>query len=159
MSDTNVSATGDAGARSQNDTEERAEAAHQEYLAEAQRLVDQQFEVLGALVSAAAGTHAAAGRHVEVTRSNHTLTATSGERSVVFTVEAVTDLPEGADRARDFPTGQARCTVRTPDGETTEWVLRRAGAGEDIRYTWVRSVSQEPIGEQDVTALLQSLFA
>ena len=94
-----------------------------------------------------------------MTRSDHTLTATSGGRSVVFTVEAVTDLPEGADRARDFPTGQARCTVQTPDGQTAEWVLHRAGAGDDIHYTWVRAQSQEPIGEQDVVTLLQSLFA
>jgi hypothetical protein len=157
MSDTDVSATGDA-ARSQNDTEQRAAAAHQEYLAEAQQLVDQQFEALATMVTAA-GTHAAGGRHADVTRSHHTLTATSGERSVVFTVEAVTDLPEGADRARDFPTGQARCTVHAPDGTTEEWVLHRIGAGDDIRYMWVRSVSEEPIGEQDVAALLQSLFA
>jgi hypothetical protein len=158
MSDTDVSGTGNAGTRSPNDTEEHAAAAHREYLAEAQQLVDQQFEALAAMVSAAA-THAAGGRHADVTRSNHTLTVTSGDRSVVFTVEAVTDLPEGADRARDFPTGQARCIVQTPDSATTEWVLHRVGAGEDIRYTWVHSVSQEPIGEQDVAALLQSLFA
>ena len=150
MSDTDV-----RGAR---DVDARAVAAHEEYLAEVQQLVEQHFEALAAIVTAAA-THTAAGRHVDVTRDNHTLTVTSGDRSVVFTVEAVTDLPEGADRALDFPTGQARCTVQTPDGETTEWILRRAGAGEDIRYTWVRSISQEPIGEPDVAALLQLLFA
>ena len=150
MSDTDVRAARDADAG--------AVAAHEEYLAEVKQLVEQHFEALAAMVTAAA-THAAAGRHAGVTRTNHTLTVTGGDRSVVFTLEAVTDLPEGADRALDFPTGQARCTVQTPDGETTEWVLRRAGAGEDIRYMWVRSVSQEPIGEQDVTALLQSLFA
>ena len=150
MSDTDVRAARDADAR--------AVAAHEEYFAEVKQLVEHHFEALAAMVTAAA-THAAAGRHVNVTRTNHTLTVTGGDRSVVLTVEAVTDLPEGTDRALDFPTGQARCTVQTPDGETTEWVLRRAGAGEDIRYMWVRSVSQEPIGEQDVTALLQSLFA
>jgi hypothetical protein len=150
MSDTDVRAARDADAH--------AIAAHEEYLAEVKQLVERHFETLTAMVTAAA-THMAGGRQVGVTRTNHTLTVTSGDHSVVFTVEAVTDLPEGADRALDFPTGQARCTVQTPDGETTEWVLRRAGAGEDIRYTWVRSVSQEPIGEQDVTALLQSLFA
>src|SRR5438067_7829039 len=149
MSDTDVRAARDADAR--------AAAAHQEYIAEVKQLVDQHFEALAALVSAAA-THAAGG-HAAVTRHNHTLTVTDGDHDVVFTVEAVTDLPEGADRARDFPTGQARCIVQASDGMTEEWVLRRAGAGEDIRYTWVRSVSQEPIGEQDVAALLQSLFA
>jgi hypothetical protein len=149
MSETDVRAARDADAR--------AVAAHDEYLAEVKQLVEHHFEALAAMVTAA--THAAAGRHADVTRTNHTLTVTGGGRNVVFTVEAVTDLPEGADRALDFPTGQARCTVQTPDGETTEWVLRRAGAGEDIRYTWVRSVSQEPIGEQDVAALLQSLLA
>ena len=150
MSDTDVRAARDADAR--------AVAAHEEYLAEVKQLVEHHFEALAAMVTAAA-THAAAGRHADVTRTNHTLTVTGGDRSVVFTVEAVTDLPEGADRALDFPTGQARCTVQTPGGETTEWVLRRAGAGEDIRYTWVHSVSEEPIGEQDVAALVQSLFA
>ena len=150
MSDTDV--------RAARDAEARAAAAHEEYLAEVKQLVEHHFEALAAMVTAAA-THAAAGRHADVTRTNHTLTVTGGDRSVVFTVEAVTDLPEGADRALDFPTGQARCIVQTPDGETREWVLRRAGAGEDIRYTWVRSVSQEPIGEQDVAALLHSLFA
>jgi hypothetical protein len=149
---------GDTNVRAARDADARAAAAHEEYLAEVKQLVEHHFEALAAMVTAAA-KHAAAGRHADVTRTNHTLTVTGGDRSVVFTVEAVTDLPEGADRALDFPTGQARCTVQTPDGETTEWVLRRAGAGEDIRYTWVRSVSQEPIGEQDVTALLQSLFA
>ena len=94
-----------------------------------------------------------------MTRSEHTLTASSGERSVVFKVEAVTDLPEGADRALDFPTGQARCIAQTPDGTTEEWVLHRAGAGESLHYTWVRAGSEVPIGEPDVAALLQSLFA
>ena len=150
MSDTNIPAARDADAN--------AVAAHEEYLAEVKQLVEHHFEAFAAMVTAAA-THMAGGRQVGVTRTNHTLTVTSGDHSVVFTVEAVTDLPEGADRALDFPTGQARCTVQAPGGETTEWVLRRAGAGEDIRYTWVRSVSQEPIGEQDVTALLRSLFA
>ena len=150
MSDTDVRAARDADAR--------AVAAHEEYLAEVKQLVEHHFEALAAMVTAAA-THAAAGRHADVTRTNHTLTVTGGDRSVVFTVEAVTDLPEGADRALDFPTGQARCIVHAPDGTTEEWVLRRTGAGEDIRYTWVRTVSEEPIGEQDVAALLQSLFA
>ena len=150
MSDTDVRATRDADAR--------AAAAHAEYLAEVKQLVDQHFEALAAMVTAAA-THTAAGRHADVTRTNHTLSVTGGDRSVVFTVEAVTDLPEGADRALDFPTGQARCIVQTPDGTTEEWVLHRAGAGDDIHYTWVRSGSQEPIGEQDVAALLQSSLA
>ena len=150
MSDTDVRAARDADAR--------AVAAHEEYLAEVKQLVEHHFEALAAMVTAAA-THVAGGRHVDVTCSNHTLTATSGERSAVFTVEAVTDLPEGADRALDFPTGQARCIVHVPDDTTEEWVLRRVGAGEDIRYTWVRSVSEESIGEQDVAALLRSLFA
>ena len=150
MSDTDVRAARDADAR--------AAAAHEEYFAEVKQLVEHHFEALAAMVTAAA-THTAAGRHTDVTRTNHTLSVTGGDRSVVFTVEAVTDLPEGTDRALDFPTGQARCIVQAPDGTIEEWVLRRAGAGEDIRYTWVRSVSQEPIGEQDVAALLQSLFA
>ena len=150
MSDTDVRATRDADAR--------AAAAHEEYLAEVKQLVEQHFEALAAMVTAAA-IHTAGDRPADVRRTNHTLTVTGGGRSAVFTVEAVTDLPEGADRALDFPTGQARCTVQIPDGTTEEWVLRRTGAGEDIRYTWVRSVSQEPIGEQDVAALLQSLFA
>ena len=149
MSDTEVRAARDADAH--------AAAAHEEYLAEVKQLVDQHFEALAAMVTAAA-THAAGGR-AGVTRHNHTLTVTGGDRSVVFTVEAVTDLPEGADRARDFPTGQARCIVQAPDGTTAEWVLHRAGAGDNIHYTWARSVSQEPIGEQDVAALLQSSLA
>src|SRR5207302_2266378 len=144
-------------ARAARDADAHAAAAHAEYLAEVKQLVDQHFEALAAMVTAAA-PHAAGGR-AAVTRHNHTLTVTGGDRSVVFTVEAVTDLPEGADRARDFPTGQARCVVQAADGTTEEWVLHRVGAGDDIRYTWVRSVSQEPIGEQDVAALLQSLFA
>ena len=150
MSDTDV--------RAARDADTRAGAAHEEYLAEVKQLVEHHFEALAAMVTAAA-THVAGGRHVDVRRSNHTLTATSGDRSADFTVEAVTDLPEGADRALDFPTGQARCIVHAPDGTTEEWVLRRVGAGEGIHYTWMRSVSEEPIGEQDVAALLQPLFA
>jgi hypothetical protein len=150
MSDTDVRAARDADAR--------AVAAHEEYLAEVKQLVEHHFAALAAMVTAAA-TQTAAGRHADVTRTNHTLTVTGGDRSVIFTVEAVTDLPEGADRALDFPTGQARCIVHAPDGTTEEWVLRRVGAGEGIHYTWMRSVSEEPIGEQDVAALLQPLFA
>lgn len=145
-----------------SNADERAAAAHQEYLAEVRQLVDQQVGALAEMVSAAAthvATHAAGGQHVDVTRDDHTLKATSGERSVVFAVEAVTDLPEGADRALDFPTGQARCIVRTSDGASEEWVLHRAGAGESLHYSWVRAESQTPIGEQDVAALVRSLVA
>ena len=152
-----MSDTSDTDVRAARDADARAAAAHAEYLAEVKQLVDQHFETLAAMVSAAA-THAAGG-HAAVTRHNHTLTVTGGDHDVVFTVEAVTDLAEGTDRARDFPTGQARCIVQAPDRTTITWELHRAGAGDDIHYTWVRAVSQEPIGEQDVAALLQSSFA
>src|SRR2546423_9166121 len=98
MSDTDVRAARDADAR--------AAAAHQEYIAEVKQLVDQQFEALAAMVSAAA-THAAGG-HAAVTRHNHTLTVTGGDHDVVFSVAAVTHLSQGGDPAPGFPARPAR---------------------------------------------------
>ena len=109
---------------SQSDTAE-AQAAHREYLAEVQRLVTEQVEVLFRTVTAAAERESPAAQPAGVTRDEHALTVSTGGRSAVFRIEAITDLPEGADRANDFETGQARCTVRGADGSTDVWVLHR----------------------------------
>ena len=87
----------------------QAESAHEEYLAEVRQLVDEQVAALFQMVSAAAariGATAASGQ-----ARSRTLTVSGDGRSATLAVEAVTDLPEGADRAQEFPSGQARCTM------------------------------------------------
>ena len=139
----------------------QAEAAHEEYLAEVRQLVDQQVAALFQMVSGAAsraGAGASGGAVPSVGQSddNRTLTVSNGGRAVTFTVEAVTDLPEGSDRANAFPAGQARCIVSTPNGTIDEWVLHRVGGGETPQYTWMRSGTETPVDEAGVVALLQS---
>lgn len=141
----------------------QAEQAHEEYLAETRRLVDEHvtalFEMIDRSVARASGVAAGAQR-AGVTRDNHALTVTNGGRGMVFAVEGITDLPEGSDRAQAFTTGQARCIVHAPDGTTTEWVLHRVGAGDATPpYTWINAATGTAITEDDLAALLQPLFA
>lgn len=138
----------------------RAISAHEEYLAEARRLIDDEVKALFAVLSAAiAGTTGAGpgAGSIGVSQDERSFTATNGGRSVTFSVEAVTDLPEGADKAKEFPAGQARCTVSGPDGVIATWVLHRIGAGDAVRYTWMQANTEKPISDQDVAAALQPL--
>lgn len=139
-----------------------AQDAHREYLQEARLLVDRQTDALFAEVEralAAASSGATGGQQAQTQRGEHTLTVTSGTRSVEFAVEAITDLPEGAERAHDFETGQARCTVRAVDGSTDVWVLHRLGVGASSpTYTWMRFRSETPIQHEEIVAVLQPLF-
>jgi hypothetical protein len=82
------------------------------------------------------------------------MTLTSGDRTATLTVEAVTDLPEGSDRAQEFPSGQARCTVTA--GSTTEvWDLHRLSDVEHLRYGWVVSNTLVPLDEAEIANRLQ----
>lgn len=140
-------------------TTAQAQAAHEEYLAETRQLVDKHvaalFETLEAAVARATETAQRAG----VTRDNHAITITGGERTMIFTVESIADLPEGADRAQEFAAGQARCVVQRPDGSTVEWVLHRVGAGDaSPAYVWMDAASGQEVSGDDLAALLQSVF-
>jgi len=147
-----------------------ATAAHEEYMAEARGLVDEQVDALYALVSAAmsgdgAGTPGTAiagagGAQAQVTRNGHSMAVSRGGRTVTLNVEAITDLPEGADRAHEFVSGQARCTVQGPDGTAARWVLQRVGAGNAAPpYTWVDAPTSQPLDTATVAQTLQTMLA
>ncbi len=144
-----------------NDAEYGSEA-HQEYLAETERLVDQEIEALFALIESAvarAATVASAGQQPAVTRDARALGVTNGARMAVFAVETITDLPEGVDRAQAFPTSQARCTMRGPDGATEQWELHRIGAGNAAPgYTWMYARTDIPVSEERIAQSVQPLF-
>jgi len=144
-----------------NNESSGASEAHQEYLAETRQLVDDQIEALFALIaSAAARATTATGQQPAVTRSGHTLRVSNGARTTAFEIEAITDLPEGADRAQAFPAGQARCTMSGPEGMIEEYELHRLGAGAAAPgYTWMYARTETPIDEDGVARSLQSLFA
>ena|SRR5579871_2044082 len=136
-----------------------ANAAHREYLAETQQLVDEQTEALFRMVSAAAEQSGSAAPAIRVARDERTFTAAAGERSAIFRVEAITDLPEGSDRANEFTTSQARCIVQAPDGTSSEWVLHRLGAGDAPRYGWLEAGTEKSIDQAAVSTILRSFFA
>jgi len=146
-----------------NDESMYANDAHQEYLAETKRLVDQEIESLFALIVSAAARAAAtvsSGRQPAVTRNAHALQVANGARAATFEVEAITDLPADVDRAQAFPTSQARCALRGPDGATEEWELHRIGAGNAAPgYTWMYAKTETPVSEESIAQSLQTLFA
>jgi len=136
-----------------------ASEAHQEYLAEARQLVDDQIEALFALIARAAA-RATTGQQPAVTRTGHTLRVSNGTRTAAFEIEAITDLPEGADRAQAFPAGQARCMMNGPEGVIEEYELHRLGAGAAAPgYTWMYARTETAIDEESIARSLQSLFA
>lgn len=137
-----------------NTNSEYAAEAHKEYLAEAERLVDQQVEALFNRISGLASQAGAAqpvlahnGRSLRIDRGGH---------AVSFDVEAITDLPEDTDRAQVFPVSQARCIVHALDGTTSEWQLHRLGEGNATPpYTWVNAQSGAPVSDEEIRQLLQ----
>lgn len=140
----------------------QAEEAHEEYLAEATRLIDEHINALFQMIEAAAtrARGATATTQGAVTRDDHAITVANGDRRAVFEIQAITDLPEGADRAKAFATGQARCFMRAPDGATAEWVLHRVGAGEATPpYTWMNGETGRELTDDDLAALLAPLFS
>ena len=144
-----------------NNESSSASEAHQEYLAEARQLVDAQIEAIFTLITnAAARATTATGQQPAVTRTGHTLRVSNGARTAAFQIEAITDLPEGADRAQAFPAGQARCTMSGPEGMIEEYELHRLGGGAAAPgYTWMYARTETPIDEDGVARSLQSLFA
>ena len=135
-----------------------ARLAHREYLDEAQRLIDEQVDALFQTIAAAAERIATGARRIGLTRDGHTLTVSANGRAAVFQVEAITDMPDGSDRALKFATGQARCVLQAPDGTTYEWVLHRASAGDVPRYAWVQATTEQPIDEEQFAELLRSIL-
>lgn len=132
----------------------QAERAHEEYLAEVRQMVDEQVAALFQMVSAAAariGASAAAQGG-----DGRTLTVSGNGRSATLAIEAVTDLPEGSDRAQEFPAGQARCTMTAADGAAQEWVLHRTGGGQTVSYAWVDANSRAQLDEAEIANRLQA---
>ena len=86
------------------------------------------------------------------------LTVTNGSCSEAFTVKAFSDLPDGADRMRLFPTSQARCLVQA-DGSTAELLLRRDLAGDSApMYVWMLAGSDMHVGESVINGVLRPLL-
>lgn len=146
-----------------NDDMARSVAAHAAYLAETRQLVDAHTDALFGLLTtvlARARSYEPAVRHAEVSRHDHTLAVTNGACTEVFTVEAISDLPDGADRAYLFPTSQARCTVQAPDGSAVEWLLKRDATGDRASaYAWMLADSTTRIGEPEINGVLRPLVA
>lgn len=134
----------------------QANAAHAEYLAEVRRLVDEQVAALFQTVSAAASRIGATTTGGQA-QNNRTMTLTAGGQAATLTVEAVTDLPEGSDRAQEFPSGQARCTV-TAGSATEIWDLHRLGDVDNLRYGWVDSNTLAPLDEAEIANRLQTVL-
>ena len=132
----------------------QAERAHEEYLAEVRQLVDEQVAALFQMVSAAAARIGATA--ASQGSDGRTLTVSGNGRSTTLAVEAVTDLPEGSDRAQEFPAGQARCTMTSGDGAAQEWVLHRIGEGQTVRYAWVDGNNQAQLDEAEIANRLQA---
>jgi hypothetical protein len=130
-------------------------AEHEEYLAEAQRMIDEQTAALFSAVQQAASARWG-DQQVAVQRAGRSLTVGSGGIAVEFVVEAITDLPDDADRARVFTTGQARCTVRVAGATVAEWVLHRVDQGSGTpAYAWVHSGTESPVTQDDVISVLR----
>lgn len=146
-----------------NDEATRAAMAHAAYLAQTRQLVDAQTEALFGLLTtvlARARGYEPAARHADVSRQAHTLTVNACACSEVFTVQAISDLPDGANRALIFPTSQARCLIRAPDGGTTEWLLMRDYDGDTApSYAWMLAGSNTRVGEPEANGVLRSLLA
>lgn len=145
-----------------NDETTQAAAGHAAYLAETKQLVDTQTEALFSLVTtilAQAGHHDPAARHTSISRQDHTLTVDKGPCSETFTVRAISDLSDGADRMRLFPTSQAQCLVQATDGHTAEWLLRRDYAGDSGPvYAWMPAGSDTRVGEPEIAGVLGPLL-
>ena len=139
---------------------DRSTAVHEEYMAEVKRLVDGQVERLYELVQAGAASAAATpgGTRIEVTRDGDDISASSGERSVSFHMEEITNVADETERVQKFPSEQAHCTVRAPNGATETLVLHRLGTGNDIGYAWLHAKTQRPVDEADLAAMLRAML-
>jgi hypothetical protein len=142
-------------------TSDRSEAAHQEYLAEVDRMVDDAAAGLFARLEAvlAQATGAAQGNQYMVSRQGRALTARTNNRTISAQVEAISDLPNESERAQAFPNYQARCRILVDDHLTEEWVLRRSGSERNVQYLWMVPRSDTPITESDIAGALQMLAA
>lgn len=145
-----------------NDVTTQAGAGHAAYLAETRQLVDEQTEALFSIVAAIlahASHHDSVARHARVSHQAHTLTVTNGPCSETFTVTAISDLPDSADRMRLFPMSQARCLVQATDGSTAEWLLKRDNTGDVIPvYAWMPARSDTRVGEPEIHSMLRQLL-
>lgn len=145
-----------------DDVTMQASAGHAAYLAETRQLVDAQTEALFSMVTAIlahAGHHDPVARHARVSHEDHTLTVTNGPCSETFTINAISDLPDSADRIRLFPMSQARCLVQATDGSTAEWLLRRDNTGDVIPvYAWMPARSETRVGEPEIHGMLRRLL-
>lgn len=145
-----------------NDETAQAAAGHAAYLAETRQLVDTQTDALFGMVTTIltrAGRHDPAARRARISRQDHTLVVTSGSCSEAFTVKGISDRPDSLDRARLFPTSQARCLVQRSDSSTAEWLLRRDMAGDSApMYAWMLAGSEARVGEPEIDGVLHPLL-
>ncbi len=139
-------------------SETGAHDAHAEYVKEARQLIEDQTATLFATLQQMVAT-VAEGRPVDVQRDGHTLIARSAATTLLFTVEAITDVPEGGAPAQVFAASQARCLVHagtTRDTPLDEWVLHRIGAGSAAPpYTWMHVKTEAPVTEDEIVTLLR----
>ncbi len=140
---------------------ERAEAAHEEYLAEVEQMVDEATVKLYAQleeVVAQVGDNAPGGRYA-VSRQGRSFSARNSDRTISAQVEAISDLQNESERAQAFPGYQARCRINSNEQLMEEWVLRRSGSERNIQYLWMSPRSDTPMTESDITRAFQMLVA
>lgn len=137
----------------------QAANAHEEYVDEVLRLIDDDVAALFGTLRRTLTDHdgASGGAPTHVVEDRRRFQATRGSHTVTFAVDTVVDAPELTARAQEFPAGQARCVVSVDDQPVDEWVLHRndESAGG---YVWSRETDNRPITQEDVERALQPLF-
>ena len=136
------------------------EAACEQYVSEVQQLVQDQLEVLFTMVTAGAARVSSGAQHIEVTRQNRSLTASTGARTAVFRIEAITDPRKDLGVAVRFPTAQARCILPSAGGgEEWDLVLQRAGSDGRVEgYAWMDASELNPLTAMAVDSTLRTCF-
>jgi hypothetical protein len=136
------------------------EAAREQYVSEVQQLVQDQLEVLFTMVTAGAARVSSGAQHIVVTRQARSLTASTGARTAVFRIEAITDPRKDLGVAVRFSTAQARCILPSAgDGDEWDLVLQRSGpAGLLVGHAWMDAGELSPLTAMAVDSTLRSCF-
>ncbi len=129
-------------------------AAHDEYVVEMTKLVDQQVGTLVILMNLALDRLAPVSptpTSLNVERRGRTVSVAmdASGKTATFTVVSVSDLPL-EEKAAVMAEGQARCVVQSPDGAEEVWVLRRTaivptGDGVENSPLYVEQVEDTPV--------------
>jgi len=152
---------------------------HDEYIAETNKLVDEQIGALVIFMNLAVdrvALEAPSFTSLHVERHGNTISATmdASRKTATFAVTDAGDLPI-AEKAALLAQGQARCVVKSPDGAEEVWVLGRTavvrgGDGAENSpvyaeqgdaapvYEWKREHDGAAIDVQVLTETLKTFF-